>query len=353
MNRWILALPLLTTAFVGQLARADEPTPSQTEVRRILEKVNALQPKVEDQEQKDELEAIKTAAVRLQEDADRVAKTTEERALDLDILRSGKLIERGITGGISILAIAPTIRELDHGRGYLETGLEVTPAGYVMLLPGYWWASPERAKFCASKFTTAVDAAQRAADGLARKRAEDIVEQMLRAYATAAAAGGGKLAAVREVRALEDEDFPALVVQALTVAAGGGAQAEDAKKIIADWVAADVIEWTPGVQASCAGQMWGLWMTVPPFTTYEVSLRWNDTPDERAVSRRPVKRWLSFGVGLAPSAYVSILAGVSYNTVDIERENADESTTLQRSLRFWALTAGIAINADIVTAAVD
>ena len=472
------------------LADPGEQETVETAARALRDGISELEvqtTKTGTAEMKAAIERVNDASRLVVKQAEQLADDADRSQEVVDQLKSAKLIERGITGGLAVLSLFPltrSMRTFDNRRGYMESGAEVVPTPYVMVLPFYWNTSrPEQSKYCASRFTLSSVAAQRAADAMARERAVEIVDQMIRAYRVSR--GKDALEALRTVPALQaklNEDLESLqrrldraerksqrigeehvfasralatattaleraatqlkdarsehaeayktwkasktqaargeldkrakafrdaksthikaaneeadqrtlvesltakrdaadLVRALearrllaaaeeadgqlqvplwalevassTTTSGGGA-AKEARAQLTDWAADKVLGWATGVRAGCFWYGWGVWATLPPFTSYDVSLRWEDDMGGVDVSRRPVKRWVSFGLGYAPSAYISVLGGVSYNTLDVERANDDGSVTLERSMRFWSWTMGLALNIDLATAA--
>lgn len=100
---------------------------------------------------------------------DKAKEAEEESELSLDGVRSGKLIQYGITGGVAPVMHVP----LHHHKG-AGVGISASGMAYLMLHPQYWRDRPQQSTYCANHWALkgSQAAASRKADATALERAK-------------------------------------------------------------------------------------------------------------------------------------------------------------------------------------
>lgn len=237
--------------------------------------------------------------------------------------RSGKLISSGITAGIAAVAHVP-----------FDNAIKTTAVGsmpYVMAHPAYWSSAHAQNTYCASNWTLGGDehAASQAAYAIAKKQGErsfQAAENVLRPYAATATT-------------MKPDDFMKVKVNVMkTYISSADDQAELAMSAIdrtitwlrfkmqpnadADWIAlerASIVEliatlsWNPVWPGACLSRKFGFWVGLP--LKYETTTELGIGNGTDARGKRDVSPTIALGLGFSPNAYLSILAGISINTI--------------------------------------
>jgi hypothetical protein len=248
-------------------------------------------------------------------------------------LKSGKLLSLGFTGGLALALQTPSLITNSSAK---HAGVKTTIMPYVMLLPAYWGASEANRYFCASSWSTGdEDSATEAALAITRRHAE----RQYRAALNALKAGlpeeeilqllfGGNPKVgewlLPRIKAHMDETAPDFEEQsqyAITTLANAF--------------------WAPTLRGDCAFKKLGVWFGLP--SSYSAkSLLATDT----AAATREFSPLAAFGVGFAPNAYFSLLAGFSVGTFKtISTETAPGESDLS-----WSGTIAAGGNLDLVGA---
>lgn len=221
---------------------------------------------------------------------------------------SSKLIERGISVG----AAATAVVHLGTGGGRnfdLKPQAAVVAMPYLALYPAYWTSTEPVRKFCASKHSREEEDARRAADVVARKRAEVYADQFRAAYL----AGGdeGLDAALSSAGATS---APALGTAVMATGAPD-ARAQHSEALIAA-ISADpgLIDWPMNSSASCYGHMFGAYIGRP--ADFDVTYR----SGGNTLGVQSHTSIVSAGLAITPSAYVSLLVGYTYGRVSFEAD---------------------------------
>jgi hypothetical protein len=247
---------------------------------------------------------------------------------------SSKLIERGISVG----AAATVVVHLATGGGRsfdLKPQAAVVAMPYLALYPAYWGSTEPVQKFCASKHSREESDARRAADVVARKRAEVYADQLLAAYA--AGSDDGLMAALRDAGAT-----PSVALTKAVAAAAQKAEpaehAQSSEALIAT-IAADpeLIDWPLNSNASCGSHMLGVYVGRP--ADFDVTYR----SGGNAMGTQSHTSIVSAGLAFTPSAYVSLLVGYTYGRVSFE---ASERTI---ALNAHSLAFSLGGNLDFLT----
>jgi hypothetical protein len=218
---------------------------------------------------------------------------------------SSKLIERGISVG----AAATAVVHLGTGGGRnfdLKPQAAVVAMPYLALYPAYWTSTEPVRKFCASKHSREEEDARRAADVVARKRAEVYADQFRTAYT----AGGaeGLRAALRDAGAGSTKTLERAVTATI-------ARPQRSEALIAT-IAADpeLVDWPMNSSASCYAHMFGAYIGRP--ADFDVTYR--SGGDTLGVQSHT--SIVSAGLAITPSAYVSLLVGYTYGRVSFEAD---------------------------------
>lgn len=300
-------------------------------------------------------EAKQVTAEQAKDSAESATKTAEEsldnKAIAFDVAVSGKLIESGISAGVAALVDVPLKR--DWGQSRIESGHNRQISPYVVVIPRYlvdWFGgSPERSRYCASRWTTDAEQGQRAADALAKKRGEHMADLLIERVK----GGVGTHAKILD-RVLEDvpeADLSELREALLRLAKAGLDIDDDKRKLaraaLAGMLAERVLDWTPGVPTSCAQYSVGIWVNPFPSTS-KIDVRNGRKPGE--IQEVEVRRWASFGIAWVPSAYVSLLGGLSYGSAYIDHEVELGANQTDSVIRYWSASVGLSINADAISA---
>ncbi len=197
-----------------------------------------------------------------------------------DELRSGKLIQYGVTGGISF-AIAS---ELSTGSyGAKQEGTAVTTMPYVLLLPRYWFGTSDITRaFCATAYGSDAVLARAAAVNYARRKAVETLHPA--------------------ERALYDRKDPTVVDKVEELAFGPSG------------------DWKKDEDGSCGWYKWGVFVGKP--IAYDASMR--EVSGGREL-KGEISSSFSAGVGFAPNAYVTLMLGLAANYIVVDTQDDENS----------------------------
>lgn len=235
-------------------------------------------------------------------------------------VRSGKLISSGITAGVAAVTHVP-----------FDNAIKTTAVGsmpYIMAHPAYWRSAHAQNTYCASNWSLGGDehAASQAAYAIAKKQGErsfQAAENALRPYAST----GGEVAALVKknvkdtfISSAADQEELALSAVDRTIT---WLRVKARPSPDTEWLAAErasIIEliaslsWNPVWPAQCLTRKFGAWVGIPLEYTTTTELGIGNGTDARG--KRDVSPTIAFGLGFSPNAYISILAGISMNTID-------------------------------------
>lgn len=284
---------------------------------------------------KDELETANTLIdlfeVQTKADADKDKAVAEEKATTAEAkadeakavaanLRSGKLLQYGVTGGVGFAVQIPLDAKSESNKFSATDDATVGALPYVALFPGYWSQAAATNKYCASEWSVSASEAQVAADAIARSQAAPLVDSLLHVY-RAGPEGGNE----RVTNWIKNSDeygrlrpHESRVVELIqNHETGAGDQKKSARRALEDLVSAEVIDWSPGVPTSCWRRRFGLFVGVP--LAHSLGFEY----DGKSVGDFDVDAGVAGGLVFAPNAYVTILLGVSYATADLSATDAD------------------------------
>lgn len=151
---------------VADAARQTAETAETAAAENVTQALTPIIKELEDLEKtgKDDL-AEKDKQVKAAEDAKEKAET------EIASIRSGKLIQYGITAGIGPVMHTPLYRNPTPAIGVMP---------YIMLHPAYWGSRPQQNRYCANIWAGKQShaAASKAVDGDARERAQRRAESL-------------------------------------------------------------------------------------------------------------------------------------------------------------------------------
>lgn len=350
MDRSVLrvaAFLSLAVVFTTNVSRAEPPTTAPPPPAPPPETPGATEPKALTVAEVTAMKETGKAAQAARDAADSAKAAADEVAN----ARSGKLISSGITAGIAAVTHVP-----------FDNALKTAAVGsmpYVMAHPFYWRSAHAQNTYCASNWSLGGDenAASQAAYGIAKKQGErsfQAAENALRPYA---ATSGDVPAAVREnvkdtyISSAADQRELALsaidrTITWLRVKARPNADAE--------WVAAErasiveliaTLSWNPVWPGACLSRKFGIWVGIPLKYSTTTELGIGNGTDARG--KRDVSPTIAVGLGFSPNAYISILAGISINT--IERAANPAVGAPAGDVSAVTFLAGIGGNLDVLT----
>lgn len=237
-------------------------------------------------------------------------------AKELDRLKAGKLVQWGITGGVAPAFYQP----LPYAAG----APSVPGAGaltYVLFLPGYWRPDPETNVYCANQWSgeKSEDAAARAADDLARTRAELLVDRLLAQERSGSfRAGDAAELLCAGTECVKDE---VQIRELARTANGGGEAASAARTALAGIVQRTTFGWRSGISGRCRSRKWGVWFGYPLKYTatvpYRVEREGGGMVPKIERASLDVTPIFASGLGFSPNAYVSILAGLAVGKTNL------------------------------------
>lgn len=230
------------------------------------------------------------------------AATEQLKTERFEQLQQGKFIQYGVTGGVA--AVLETGWSSKGTAGAEQRSNAVTAMPYVLIVPAYWWKPDITATYCATKYGSDSVTAQEAA----------------RAYS------------IRKV-----------VVTLSPRKRAAYDQGDEATRDEVDSLARE--EWDPSANGRCGSTRIALFVGKP--LAYDASVKPSSEEGERKMS---VNSFVAFGGGYAPNAYVTILAGVSLNYIDVKGTDAmsDQPATPDKIRRFVTAVFAIGGNLDIV-----
>jgi hypothetical protein len=262
-----------------------------------------------------------------------VEKDKAEEAKDqLALLKNGKLMSLGFTGGAAAAVHVP------YGD---KTGLGITAMPYVMVLPVYWWTPEATRAYCASSWLAGDEhAAHTAASAIARSYAK----RQLAAVKSAIANKIGDDQIIQRYFTQQDTQVSRKLVAKAHDLFGspnpseGGSHAQGGPQPEVRVPAPEQVEelldtlsnlqWNPLKPGWCIGKKFGGWVGLP--ANYDTTLDGVDAEFDST---------LALGLGFSPNAYFSLLAGATTGTI------ARADGTEERS---WVLTIAIGGNLDLL-----
>lgn len=253
------------------------------------------------------------------ERAERKLKDAEER---LELLKNGKLISYGITGGMSASVVAGFGKTRQNSPGFATMP-------YVMVHPAYWVSSQSFREYCASAWSSGSEAdAAKAAFGAEKKKAFQFIQALTE---TIKAGGDGKTL----LDEIKDDSIKKAIQKGATELSKINSQAEydDKKSLLASVLANE--EWAPHWTAKCyAHKFFGLWIGKP--MGYEAIVT-----SENPQAKQKIDWGFSAGYGISPNAYLSILTGISLGKF------YDDTHKKERNV--YGFVLGVGGNLDIFT----
>ena len=261
-------------------------------------------------------------------------KTEAERAAEkasetVDVLKSGKLISSGLTGGLGFAVQVPA-RRVD-GAKLLASKAVAMP--YLMVLPFYFGAPEATRHYCASHWAGGNEnTAQRAAMAIAEQRAEllfDSIVSAIRAGQQNDAAIATQLLGDKTVVVKRDgqcmsvrvgEDLVTSIRSWVSARTGSAeAQARQRAHLVA-WLAAQ--DWNPSLPGDCLSKKLGLWVGKP------LSHKAKSTVRDTGEAVREFSPIVAFGAGFSPNANFSLLIGLTVGSLaDVRDANTSVDVT--------------------------
>jgi hypothetical protein len=237
-----------------------------------------------------------------------VANAFKAQADEETLKGSGKLIERGLSVGAAATAVVHLAS--GGGRNFdLKPQAAVVAMPYLALYPAYWVSTEPVRKFCASKHSLEEEDARRAADAVARKRAEVYVDQFRTAYAE-----GGDKALAAALSSAGATSGLALGTAVMETSAPADRDQHSEALIAAISADPGLIDWPMNSSASCYAHMFGAYIGRP--ADFDVTYR--SGGDTLGVQSHT--SIVSAGLAITPSAYVSLLVGYTYGRVSFEAD---------------------------------
>lgn len=250
-------------------------------------------------------------------------------------LKSGTLLSMGFTGGLALSMQVPSPINNSTAR---QTGVKTTTMPYVMLLPAYWGAPEANRHFCASSWSSGdEDSATEAALAITRRQAE----RLFKAAIHALKAGLPDEEIVKMLFAGSQKAGQLLLPQ-LKQLLDEGAPDFEARSQYAITTLANAF-WAPTLRGDCGLKKVGIWFGLP--TSYSAKSQLATDTLEAEASREYTPQ-AAFGLGFAPNAYFSILAGLTVGTFKtISVDSAPGESDLA-----WSGTIAVGGNLDLVGA---
>lgn len=295
------------------------------------------------------LERAAAETATLKEVAAEAEKDKEKAKLEVAEVRSGKLLQYGITGGVAVGAHIPLGR-VEKEQAVLRTAAFAT-VPYVLFVPGYWGGKDARNAYCASEWSgTDFSDASAAATSKALKRAEiryTATVDTMRAHdlldTKAAEAANVLCGAEAELNVCEEFDIYASEVRSIHAIENLATKNQDQRQF-KDARRAEMLrtialhDWNPTLGTNCWGRRFGLWIGIPIDYTARVQFE----KDAGRLSR-DVDAMVSVGGAFLPNAYVSGLVGATYG---LARKVADDDDSKES---VWSLNLAVGGNLDIAT----
>jgi hypothetical protein len=244
-------------------------------------------------------------------EAEEKSDDKSEAEKELDKLKAGKLIRWGITGGVGPAVYIPLHSARDKGP---VPG--VGAVTYIMFHPGYWRNAPAQNIYCANRWggSESETAASRAADDSARARAVPIVDSLLVAQKAGVLNTNYEVTAIACPRGGCAQSAPQ-IIELATAANSAGEDATEFKSALTELVQRYTLDWRTGIAAKCGSRMVGFWAGYP--LKYTATIPYDDVKGVTRRGRVDVTPLFAAGLGLSPNAYVSLLAGVAFGTVNL------------------------------------
>jgi hypothetical protein len=288
---------------------------------------------------------IAAAAVNsAQREAKAAQDEAEEAKDDLTVLKSGKLIASGLTGGLALTIQVPLGTINSTG----QSASKATAMPYLLVLPGYFALPQATRVYCASNWGSGSETtAQRAAMAIAKERAEMLFDVI----ASAIRAGQQDDLAIATLLLKDKSIEITRKGQEKTVYSANEIigfirqwnsqkwENEEAKSqrrdAIVQWLATQ--DWNPGLRGSCGRTKLGLWVGKP--LAYDVRSKVKDADE----AERRFSSVVAFGLAYSPNAYFSVLGGVTLGNIEQVRDE-----TSKVNVPSWAGTFAIGGNLDLL-----
>lgn len=296
------------------------------------------------------LAAVKEASKASQAARD-AADAAKAAADEVANAKSGKLISSGITAGIAPVA------QIALGNAITTTALGSMP--YVMAHPVYWQSTHALNTYCASNWALGGDehAASLAAYAIAKKKGERSFEALvnaLRPYGAGDASIDDTLKEYARTQFVSSADDQAAIGKSIVDRTLTWLKVKSQSPTETDWGAAErasiieliaTLSWNPVWSGKCVTRKFGIWIGIP--------LKYNTTTElgigvgTDARGKRDVQPTIAVGLGFSPNAYLSILVGVSFNT--IARVANPQVGAPGGDVSAVTLVAGVGGNLDLLT----
>jgi len=224
---------------------------------------------------------------------------------------SKKFIKYGVTAGFAVNVQVEAAR---------QKATAITTMPYLMLVPAYWVLGDVQADYCSTAYGDDSAAALSAAKAYATAKAED------------AMSAGEKIAynAIQTPRAVDiDKD------------AG-----EKSPKTKEGWIKKKT-GWNITKGGKCGLTHLGVFIGKPLSFDANAAASDGDTP-----SKQTVTGVAAFGIGYLPNANVTLLLGLSYDSITVQGVAAmgDTPATPESLKNFWTPMIGFGGNVDLLTA---
>ncbi len=307
---------------------------TQKDVRLIaLEDVPAIKEEDIEKLPQDKLAELAKDGARVAAEEKNKAEVAESQK---DLLKNGKLMAIGLTGGAAFAVQTPL-------RRYGQQTVDVVAMPYLLMLPGYFGSREPLRQYCASAWGIGTDSA---AHSSAKAAATNAARQLLASIEANLAAGvdkqvvRSKFLSESDVFTVDEEfhSWAASTIDAIDQLRGlTPAQRETEEAKLLDALVSFVF-WHPtwSARGACLKRSIGIWVGLP--AAYEVTTKLNST-DTR--TSREIKPDIAFGLGYTPHAYLTLLAGATVASV----ETPDDSG-LHRTV--WAGTFAVGGNIDLL-----
>lgn len=287
-------------------------------------------------------EAVARAEKQVQTQVEVQENKVSEAEDRVALAKSGRLLRFGVTAGAALAIQTPL--DVSDDVNVKTATLTITP--YLGVLPAYWTTNEERATFCSvTGLFQDGEQGQRAATAVSRKTATIELEAMLSWLNTAGFLPGNATEAAIKAKLVQIgkaespyllEEAGYLAMAARVLALPNGPEKELLRQDVVSVLAAR--NWRPELKAACGWYRLGLWAGRSFGYSADVSIDGHRAP----LDVTPI---VSFGALYMPNAYLTVMAGATYNTV-VEAA-ADGSAGLHRPV--WTGTFGIGGTLDIAS----